>query len=113
MRKRTCLSKTFRSPCVRRSARKSACILIKAADGGLTPHRDSGVRRRLISVVRRQDHNVGENYGTGKFLCQPGCKRHRGVEALLRKAGVFSVRRKSVAELANNEEWQPQYRVVS
>src|SRR6266850_7904532 len=59
------------------------------------------------------EDSVGGNYGTGNFLCELGCKRYRSVEALLRKDGFYTFRRRSNEELANYEEWRPRYRVVS
>jgi hypothetical protein len=42
------------------------------------------------------------------FSVSLAVKRHPGVEAVLREAGFYSFRRRSIAELADYEEWRPQ-----
>ncbi len=49
----------------------------------------------------------------GNFSVSLAVKDIQGVEDFLLEAGSYSFRRRSIAELADCEEWQSQYRAVS
>lgn len=57
----------------------------------------------LRALGRRQPIHLGAAHATRRVLSQPGSQGHRGLEGVLREAGIHRLRRRCLTELADNE----------